>query len=154
MVNKRGLSPVVASVLLIALVLTLALIVFLWARGFISEQIEKNGQSIEQSCKSVDFDLVSDIDVQSKIVTLQIVNRKNIPIYNFDVKYIGGDGNSQLVKYELGVGVAGATDYVEIPFYDNTRELIFYPMIMGSVHGKQENKVFTCLDKGKVVSIQ
>lgn len=43
MVNKRGLSPIIATVLLIFLVLILASIVFLWARGFFSEQLEKGG---------------------------------------------------------------------------------------------------------------
>ena len=45
--GKRGLSPVIASVLLIALVLVLASIIFMWARGFISEQIEKFGNPVE-----------------------------------------------------------------------------------------------------------
>ena len=45
-IKKRGLSPVIASVLLILLVLVLASIIFLWARGFIGEQIEKFGEPI------------------------------------------------------------------------------------------------------------
>jgi len=51
------LSPVIATVLLIALVLVLAAIIFMWARGFISEQIEKFGTPIEDLCDSVDFDI-------------------------------------------------------------------------------------------------
>jgi len=153
-IKKRGLSPVIASVLLIALALTLAMIVFLWARGFVSEQVEKDGQSTDQVCKAVDFDLEANVDKDTRIVTLQIVNRANVPIYNFDVKYIGGDGGSKLITFDLGVDVAGATDYVKIPFSDSVKEIVFYPMIMGSVRGKQVNKVVTCLDKGKTISIK
>ena len=44
MKDKRAISPVVATVLLIVLVLILAAIIFLWARGFVGEQVEKFGE--------------------------------------------------------------------------------------------------------------
>jgi len=53
--NKGALSPVVATSLLIALVVVLAMIVFLFARGFIPEYLEKEDRPIEDKCKDVIF---------------------------------------------------------------------------------------------------
>jgi len=39
--GKKAVSPVVATVLLILIVVILAVIVFLWARGFIGESLTK-----------------------------------------------------------------------------------------------------------------
>ena len=74
-VDVRGLSPVIASVLLILMVLVLAVLIFLWARGFVSEQVEKFGKPIEQICSSVDF------EVQKFGSSLEVVNRGNVDIH-------------------------------------------------------------------------
>lgn len=148
--KKKGLSPVVATVLLITLALVLSMIVFLWARGFISEQIEKQGKPSDQICRSVSFDL--DATQKAQVVELQIVNRGNIPIYNFDIKFMGAK-ESSMRTFNFGVDVGGATDMQTIPLVYNYTQMIVYPMILGSVRGKQVNKPVTCLDSGKVVRL-
>ena len=82
--NKRALSPVIATVLLVMLVLVLAAIIFLWAKGFVGEQLQKRGQPIENICKEVSFNaqFVSSGDF------IEITNLGNIPIYQFDIKSI------------------------------------------------------------------
>jgi len=148
--QKRGLSPVIATVLLIALTLVLAMIVFLWARGFVSEQIEKQGKPTDQVCKDVSFDL--DYVQNGQEVELQIVNRGNIPIYNFDIKFIGG-GSSSIVNFDFGVDVGGATDREIVPLVGEPSQMIVYPMILGNVRGKTVNKPVTCLDEGQSIKL-
>ena len=149
-VKKRGLSPVVATVLLVTLALVLAVIVFLWARGFVSEQIEKQGKPTDQVCQSVSFDV--DSTQQGQILDLQVVNRGNVPIYNFDIKFVGTQ-DSSIRNFNFGVDVGGATDRQQIPIVGKPKQVVLYPMILGSVKGKKVNKPVTCLDSGKTINL-
>ena len=146
-VDNRGLTPVIASVLLILLVLVMATLIFLWARGFISEQIEKFGKPMEEMCGSVDF------EVQRIGADLEVVNRGNVDIRYFDIKMCKG-GDSEVRKFEFQVDAGGSIrkevrllmDSGEVP-----DEIIIYPALVGNVKGGSSNKVFTCMDAGKVI---
>ena len=148
--KKKGLSPVIATVLLIAMVLVLIAIIFLWARGFIFEQIEKNGQPIAQVCDGVSFSLESTNSGTS--VEVQIVNTGNIPIGNFEVKSIG-PGRSDIISLDFGVDVGSAVTSKTIPYVAGTKQLVIYPMILGLVKGKSEEKSSACLDNGEVINL-
>jgi flagellin-like protein len=148
--KKKGLSPVIATVLLVVLALVLAAIIFLWARGFVTEQLEKQGKPTDQVCKDVSFEI--DSTPVGGGVEVQIVNRGNIPIYNFDVKFVGAK-DSSIKSFNFGVDVGGATDRELIPIVGNPTQLVLYPMILGNVRGKQVSKPVTCLDQGKTVRL-
>ena len=141
---KRGISPVVATVLMVLLVVFLAGMVFLWARGFVSEQIEKFGVSVEQQCANIEFSATKDVN------SLEIVNRGNIDIFHFDIKLVKG-GNSEFQRFNFNVDSGdGVKEYVTLKMEDNSDpdEIVIYPALLGSVVGKNSNKVFTCLDNG------
>ena len=91
--KKRGLSPVVATALLIAIVVVLALIIFLWARGFISEKNLKFDRAIEFACNDVDFVAdyvaVSDLPECNGMGEVGIVNQGDVPIYGMIIKEVG-----------------------------------------------------------------
>lgn len=148
--KKKGLSPIVASVLLIVLVMVLASIVFLWARGFVSEQIEKFGQPVENICEDVAFE--AELIDTGVAYELEISNRGNVPIYNFDIKGIKG-GDSKIEKFDFGVGV-GEAENQGITITSKTEKIVVYPAILGSVRGRTTNKVFTCVDKGKTLIVE
>ena len=153
--SKRGLSPIIATVLLIALVMVLASIVFLWARGFVTEQIEKFEQPVENVCSSVDFE-VEIIDSEFGSDTLEVVNKGNVNIYHLDLKMFDTQGNSEISKFKYNID-AGASVSGEVPLTmsDGTRpeKIIIYPALVGSVAGKSTNKVFTCLENGKTITL-
>jgi len=80
--NKRGVSPVIATVLLIALVVIIALIVFLWFRSITQEAIVKFGdQNVELVCEDVKF-----IATFDSAGTLSVSNTGNVPIYSMKLK--------------------------------------------------------------------
>ena len=152
--RKRGLSPVIATVLLVMLVLFLAAIVFLWARGFISEQIEKFGRPVEDQCKLVDFDVavVSGIAGQH---ALEVVNHGNIDIYRLEIKKTLG-GNSEVTKFKFNIpaGKPKKGDAFLMMNDGSPPETItVYPALIGNVRGKDSNKVFTCIELGKRITI-
>ena len=79
--KKRGVSPVIATTLLIAMVVLIGLIIFLWFRGLTQEAITKfDGQNIELVCGDVRF------DSSYSSGDLSISNSGNVPIYSFQLK--------------------------------------------------------------------
>ena len=144
-VNEKGLSPVIASVLMILMVVVLAIIIFLWARGFIGEQVEKFGKPVEDLCSSVDFSVV--VIESGGYQILEIVNRGNIGIAAFEIKMYSG-GDSEIIRLDVGVPIGesvsrevslgvmksgGVSDKVEI-----------FPVLSGNVRGESSRKMFTC----------
>jgi len=88
-IKKRGISPVIATVLLIAMVVIIGLIIFLWFRGMGTETITKfGGTNIELVCNDVQF------EGSYNAGTLYITNNGNVPIYSMKVK-IEGDGSHE-----------------------------------------------------------
>jgi FlaG/FlaF family flagellin (archaellin) len=145
--NKGGLSPVIASVLMILLVLVLSVIIFLWARGFVDEQVEKFGKPIEEMCESVDF-MVEEFEDE-----LEIVNRGNVDIHHLDVKMSKG-GNSEVSKFDFRIDSGKAVrEPVSFRFVDGSiaDEVIVYPALIGKVKDRNSNKIFTCMNAGKVL---
>ena len=146
-VGNRGLSPVIASVLLILLVLVMATLIFLWARGFISEQIEKFGTPIEKMCEAVSF------EVERIGIDLEVINRGEVDIRYFDIKMIKG-GDSEIEKFNFQVD-AGESVRQEVNLLMEGGEvpdkITVYPALVGNIKGGSSSKVFTCMDAGKTI---
>ncbi|MBL7059346.1 hypothetical protein ISS08_02750 [Candidatus Pacearchaeota archaeon] len=88
MKNKKGVSPVIATVLLVAMVIVIALIVFLWFRGLTQEAITKFGdKNIKLVCDDVQFDF----DYSGGI--LSVSNTGNVPIYEIYIEITTEGGN-------------------------------------------------------------
>ncbi|MCL5018565.1 MAG: hypothetical protein M1416_02235 [Candidatus Pacearchaeota archaeon] len=88
--NHKGLSPVITTVLLIALVVVSTSIVFLWFRGMVEEGVTKFGKNIKLVCDDVDF------TAEYSSGALSIVNDGNIPIFRVDLR-IESDGNFETI---------------------------------------------------------
>jgi len=148
--NRKGVSPVIATVSLIAMAMVLASILYVWATGFIGEQIEKNGKSTEQVCKEVSFEV--DYDLASGGLELQAVNTGNIPIYDFDIKFV--EPRSSSVKhFNMSADVASASERKFVPLSANVNKIIVYPIILGKVRQKEFNKATSCFDNGQVIAL-
>ncbi len=146
-VGKKGLSPVIASVLMILLVLVLAAIIFLWARGFIGEQVEKFGKPIEGYCDQIKFDAV----IYGN--ELEIRNNGNVDIRHFDIKKIKG-GDSEIKKFDFKVDSGeSVSGYLDLKMEDNNDpdEVVVYPALIGSIKGEGSRSIFTCIDYGTVL---
>ena len=118
--NKRGVSPVVATVLLIVIVVVLGAIIFIWARGFLSESATKGDRVVENSCEDINFE-VQLVDSASQCGgggAIDINNIGNIPIYGAKVlKYDDATGaiDSLALADETFVGgtvTVGRSSYV------------------------------------------
>ncbi len=85
-IKKKGLSPVITTVLLIALVVVIVSIIFLWFRGMVQEGVTKFGKNINLVCDDVKF------DATYAAGTLSVVNTGNIPIFRIEIR-ISNNGN-------------------------------------------------------------
>ena len=92
--NKKGVSPVIATVLLIAMVIIIGLIIFFWFRGLTKEAITKfGGVNIELVCEDVQFQAA----YSPTIGTISISNIGNVPLYDMKLK-ISGTGRHKTVE--------------------------------------------------------
>ncbi len=150
-VKKRGLAPVVASVLMVLLVLVLAIIIFLWARGFIGEQVEKFGKPIEEYCDQVAFE-VSVYDNE-----LEIRNTGDVDVKHLDIKKIrGGDSEMETFNFQADAGES-ISGFMDFKMSDGRMPedggVIIYPALIGSIRGEGSKSIFTCMDHGKVLTV-
>jgi len=142
--KKRGISPVIATVLLIAMVVVVALIIFIWFRGMVGESATKFGKNIELNCEDVEFDA----SFSSSTDTLSIVNRGNVPIFRVRIKIFEKgshttkelDSDDGWVDTGLGQGgtFSGSLDLAGL----NPNKITVFPVLIGE--GKDGRKTYIC----------
>lgn len=144
--NKRkGISPVIATVMLIAMVIVIGLIIFLWFRQLGGETITKfGGKNVELVCGDVEF--------QAEYVggELRVLNVGNVPIFKMDAK-IEKPGEHETLDLSTlptsswspkGLG-AGQLFSADISSYTTDADkLTLIPVLLGS--SKEGEKSFTC----------
>ncbi len=126
--RKRGLSPVIATVLLIGIVVVIALIVFTWFKGFTQEAVTKNDQNAQLVCNEIKF------KASLSETTLSILNSGNVPIYGMVLKIAGVGGFETKDIKELsnwpdeGLNVGGAfVDSLDV----SGDSITFIPILKG-----------------------
>jgi len=136
--NKKGVSPVIATVLLVAIVVILAVIIFLWARGFTEEIVQKSGKPPYQVCDEIQFEA----NVYNG--QLQIINTGDIPLYNLEIKIKGG-GSETVQKWESNIGIGKSEN---IPLDRSGDQVEVFPVFLGTTGNTR--KAHTCTDNGKI----
>ena len=102
---KKGVTPVIATTLLIAIVIVLAGIVFVWAQGFIGEAVQKNNEPIDRSCERVSLDVSISRD-SSGSFNLDVNNNGNVPLSALKIA-LNREGKVDILPIDgssLGVG--------------------------------------------------
>ena len=151
--NKRALSPVVATVLLVSLVLILALIIFIWARAFIPEQLDKDGP-IQDKCAEASFIAEYHSDSQNVLV----LNQGNIPLHGvqigikkgFSLEYLEGDFTA---KPSIRGGETKEFD-ISSSAPESGNQIVIVPILLGKA-ASGELKAFVCdTDYGQTIDVQ
>jgi flagellin-like protein len=137
--NKRGISPVIATVLLISMVIVSGLIVFLWFNGIVQEEGTKFEKNIKLNCPDVRFDASYD-------EKLNILNTGNVPIYRMEAKVFkeGGYDTMEIPNWpekglNQGAVFSGSIDTT------NAERILLIPVLMGS--SGEGRKTYTCEDQ-------
>lgn len=153
MQNKRGLSPIIATLMLILIAVILAALIFWWVRQFVQEGVTKNigggDEPISNFCSQVEF--TADASVSGGILSLTIENTGQVPIYGLEVEKQGFASTTVLgeeVDLEsLGVTPGdtykfSASDYGAggIPSVGDNINLV--PVLLGQ--GSSSEKAYPC----------
>jgi flagellin-like protein len=139
--NKKGVSPVIATILLVGIVIVIGLIIFAWLSGLTEESVTKSGENAKLVCEDVEFD--SSYSSTNKLI---ISNEGNVPIYGMEIKIFEGGGFETESIRDLSeewpeVGINQGQAFSDNIYFDAVKiELI--PVILGSSNG--EEKTFTC----------
>lgn len=145
--NKKGVSPVIATVLLIGMVVVLALIVFVWMRALARETITKfDGENIELSCDKVSIDA----DYSSSSGILTVTNNGNTPIYRLKMKIeeVGRERteiiteDDQWPKFGIDAGMTYSSEAYALDI-SGSEEVVLIPVLLGNTDDGKK-KTFTC----------
>ena len=159
--KKRGISPIISSILLVAMVLVIAIILFLWLRGLTKEAVVKFDKNIELVCG----DVVFTASYTSDDGKLQIVDSGNVPIWDFrlkmsssttkssstvDMSNIIDDFENDYPNGLLQAGKAG-NHYIKSTIIDMDK-IIVIPILRGSTESGE--KTYVCDERfGKEITI-
>ena len=143
----RGVSPVVATVLLVAITIIIGLIVFLWFRGLKGETCFKFDQNIELVCRDAEF--FADYNIDSG--ELYISNTGNIPIFGMKAKIEDISGHTTLDLSSKGWPGIGLNQGNSISVNIGTEvvdaeSITLIPVLMGSC-GNDGDKTYMCNEK-------
>ncbi len=151
MKNKRGISPVITTVMLIALVIVLAFIILMWARYFVPDAITKDGKNIESVCQEVAFKAQYN-DNPGSMDEIRVSNNGNIEIYAFEASLEGSGASysKELMPQEIATGAEltrglkkGASANMSVDVPDTTTKIIIKPILLGEVGENEEKYVCT-----------
>ncbi len=150
--NSKGLSPVIATVLLVAMVVVIALIVFLWFKGIQEETVTKfGGENVKLVCDDVHFEASYNNN------NLYVSNSGNVPIFELKIK-VQGDGSYSTQNLrdassswpEMGLNQGGA--FSDALIFEGT-EIVLIPVLLGDTDKGRKTYVCNEDQHGVVVSI-
>lgn len=140
--NKRGISPVIATVLLIVVALILFLLIFMWLRGFQKEVITKQGTAIELMCGEINFDLYYDSS------QLQITNFGDIPIHRADIYIVSAEST---LKVEEISSITQGTTATKLISCSSNEQIKVIPVLLGETKTGSQ-KEYVCENQAQTVS--
>ena len=135
--NKNGLSPIIATVLLIAIVVMIAVIAFVWFSSIREDVITKfGGTNVKVVCTEVSF------DAEYSGGTLSVANNGNVPIFKLSVK-INRDGSHETISLDDFSGLnQGGTYTTSLPEAVGAKSIILIPILLGDSEDGQ--KAYMC----------
>lgn len=139
--NNKGVSPVIATILLVGIVLVMGLIIFVWLRGLAGETITKFDKNAELVCEEIQF------EASYSIGELSISNIGNVPIFQMKVK-VSNKGNFETSNLDTlteswpDVGLNQGTSFSDRITFSDAEEIVLIPVILGS--SKEGEKTFAC----------
>jgi len=148
--DKKALSPIVTTVLLVLLAIVLATIVLLWARGFIKEPVSKFSPSLGEDRPIAEVCGESGVQASISGNQIQVTNIQSVPIYKLGIR-ITGQGESTLNYAEVNLTAGGSV--LVNPGADitaGTPKVEVIPVLLG-VGEKGDYKEYNCLNNAYLI---
>lgn len=153
--QRRGVSPVIATVLLVLISIILAGIILVWAQSFVKEKAQKSGEPIENSCARIIFEAEAFASTQ----TIHIVNRGDVPIYGIEIRKKGLGSEIKVGLFDsdtntIANGETGQIDVSETGSISEGDNLVIVPIVLGE--SSAGTKAYTCdvTEKNEEITVQ
>ena len=146
--EKKGVSPVISTVLLIMIVIILAIIILLWANSFVQEAVTKTIDSrekqIEQWCQEIKLTP----EISDDGLSFGFTNTGNVPLYKYELKLTEkGSGDSKKVLIDSAKGgsvnpgfdsiIDTATNTEVTGSYEDYESIKVIPILLGDGKGSK-----------------
>lgn len=130
--ERKALSPVISTVLLIMIVVVLALIILLWSFGFVKEAYSKTiggeEKPVDYYCSNLNLEGFVNLDD-----TFGFSNQGSVPIYAFNLRLTGNNGETTVDYYDYkdggSVNPGGVVNF-EGKSYANYKEVKVIPILL------------------------
>ena len=119
--NKKGVSPLIATVLLVGIVITLAVVIWFWYSNVLYEETQKSDITGGQACAlEVEYSL-SDLCVDRNIGSLFFKSQNDGTIAISRFRVIIEDSSGAALTYQTSQGLAVAeTKEIGVSYDDST----------------------------------
>ena len=140
MENKKGLSPVIATVLLISVVIVIGVIIFLWFQGMTEEAVTKfGGKNVKLVCEDIKF------EASYSSGNIYISNTGNVPIYEIKAKvYNSGSYSTNILKTNWPSTGLSPGDSYSGPISAGEK-IVLIPVLIGE--SESGRKAYSCEEK-------
>ncbi len=137
-INKRGITPVIATVLLISIVVVLIMIIYVIATTFVRDEFKKLGTEINTVCE----ELAIDAYYSSSENALEIKNNGQHVIMGIAIDKIGTGSSTREEIKNLNIA-GGETKILENMDFSVYEKIIVIPIVIDDnkreITCKQEN---------------
>lgn len=150
--DNRAVSPLVATVILVAIVISASSIIYIWSKSFIAESLEKFGSPAEIVCEELEFGAQLDL-VGGFNYDLWINNRANVDIHRLNlnfkkqgksvIKTFSADGGA-IARGSTGKITLNLEDIEGISSFDS---IDVTPILLATGQSSQITKLFPCEEK-------
>ena len=149
MKDSKGVSPVIATVLLITMVVVIALIIFVWFSNINKEAITKfDGTNVELVCNDVRF------EASYSLGELSVSNSGNVPLYSMKLKILSEGSYSTTDIRDVtnsnwplkGLNSGAVFSSAEISEISGADQVFLIPVLIGISEDTGEEKLHTCAD--------
>jgi len=155
--EKRGISPVIATVLLISITLVLAVIIFVAFSALLKEKATKFDEPIENACGAVSF-VAEAFPGTGNVIKISVSNQGNVPIYAIKVLK-SGEGSLEEADV-LTDSESTTVPNGDTKDFDYTGDLIagdeitIVPVILGSTGTEGQTSSYACADAGYITTVR
>lgn len=142
--QKRGISPVIATVLLIVIAIALFIVIFFWIKNMQQESVMKFGSDIKQSCLKINFEAI----YQSENSILQLQNTGSVSIWKAEI-FKKQAGSLVKISGIQGPISQGESSNIQI---DGCEQVKIVPILLGISKKSGAEKEYKCEEKAKIIS--
>ena len=146
-IEHEGISPIMATILLVCIAAVAFVFVFMWSKGFSQESVLKFNEPIQNSCPKVSFDA----SISENGQEIYINNIGKVPIYGFNVETISrGQSYVKFVRPADGNVFAGESDSLAMNLGSAEKASII-PALLGEGKSSGSSMMYVCETNVKVL---